>query len=564
MLPQNLNRRDAETLRFKGKKMEAKRKNKLSPFTFLFFTSFSLRFCVSAVVLFFIGCQSQPTDLRTFAPAETLVYLETSDLAKTLNALTENEIFTKLAASKKDFSALENVQFAVAVTGFETSEKQVTDNQSILSFKPRFVAIAETHLWNWQAVSLTENQIGEFVNETYGGKVNLEASDKNGGKWFVWTAKDGRKTFALVENSRIFFGNDDTAIEKCLAVGRGEGDSLMKNENFVRAYNTSSKNLAFGYVSSDGIAQIANIAGISTAVEASEDDVPRSFIAKILPQVVQKSVSEITWTAQKTEQGIEDIFRISTTAEVSSVLKETIVPAAQNQTNSAEFLPADIFSATRYNLQNPQLAWRSLLLVAAKQVDAVSAKILIAFSDSVFAPYGVAKSETFLSAIGSEILTARFDAEGDKSAAIVTVKNAETVKKSLSEEINFKKTPEKQIDAEIWKSDDTTSSAAFIGDKLILGDSESVLKCLGAKQSGQNFTKTGHFPKFSETRAVAVTFSNDTDTAENVVKILGNLKSGQNALTNYLTETRFDDKGIERKTVSAFGFIGTILEQLSD
>jgi hypothetical protein len=511
--------------------------------------------------LFFIGCRSQPTDLRTFAPAETLIYLETSDLAKTLNALTENEIFTKLAANKKDFSAFENVQIAVAVTGFETSEKQVTDSQSIMSFKPRFVAIAETHAWNWQAVSLAKNQIGAFVNETYGGEVNLETLDKNGGKWFIWTAKDGRKAFAFVENSQIFFGNDDTAIEKCLAVKRGEGDSLMKNENFTRAYDSSNENLAFGYVSSDGIAQIADIVGVSIAVKASEDDAPRSFIAKILPQILQKSINQITWRAQKTEQGIEDVFRISTNAEVSSVLKETIIPIAQNQINSAEFLPADIFSATRYNLQNPQLAWRSLLLIAAKQVDAVSAKVLIAFSDSVFAPYGVADSETFLSAIGSEILTVRFDAEGEKSAAIVTVKNAENLKKSLSEEINFKKAAENQAAAQVWKSDDGISNAAFVGDKLILGDSESVLKCLQAKQSGQNFTKTGHFPKFYETRAVAVTFSNDTDSAENIVKALGDLKNGQNTLTNFLTETRSGDKGIERKTVSAFGFIGTILEQ---
>ncbi len=224
-------------------------------------------------------------------------------------------------------------------------------------------------------------------------------------------------------------------------------------------------------------------------------------------------------------------------------------------------MPPDIFSATRYNLENPQIAWRSLLLAAAKQVDAASAKILIVFADSIFAPYGVADSETFLSAINSEIITARFDAQGEKAAAIVTVKNPEAVKKSLSGEIDFKKVPEKQGEAEIWKSDDGFSSAAFVGDKLILGYSESVLKCLQAKQSGQNFTKTGRFALFSENRAVAVTFSNDLTSAETIVKILGDWKTGQNALTNYVTETRFNEKGFERKIVSAFGFIGTIVEQ---
>src|SRR5688572_16516196 len=126
----------------KGKRQKAKVR-KCFTFYHLLFTSFSLRLCVSAVILFFIGCQSQPTDLRTFAPSETLVYLETGDLAKTLNALTENEVFKKLAANKRDFSVLENVQLAVAITGFETSQQQVTGEQSILKFKPHFVAIAD-------------------------------------------------------------------------------------------------------------------------------------------------------------------------------------------------------------------------------------------------------------------------------------------------------------------------------------------------------------------------------------------------------------------------------------
>src|SRR5688500_11982059 len=140
MLPQ------MKRVKAKGKRQKAK-----------FARAFSFAFCLLPFA-FLLSCQSQSTDLRTFAPSETLVYLETSDLANTLNALTENEIFTKLAAGKKDFSALENVQLAVAVTGFETSQQQVAGEQTILKFKPNFVAIADTHAWNWQAISLTENQ----------------------------------------------------------------------------------------------------------------------------------------------------------------------------------------------------------------------------------------------------------------------------------------------------------------------------------------------------------------------------------------------------------------------
>ncbi|MGI9055487.1 MAG: hypothetical protein ACR2F2_06760 [Pyrinomonadaceae bacterium] len=511
----------------------------------------------------FSACNSAPTDLRNYAPVDSLVYLETNDLQKTLDSLTENETFQRLTNSKKDFPALKDVQLAVVVTGFETNEKQITDSQAILNFKPQFVAIADTQAWEFQAVSLTENQIGSFVNETYGGNVNLEKSKKNGGEYFIWTATDGRKLFAFVSGSLIFFGNNETAIEKCLAAKRGEAENLTKNGELETVYDEAKNKLAFGFVSSEGIKQIADFAGVSAAIETSEDELPRNFIAKILPQILSKSVKRVVWTTEKTEQGISDNFRFETAKEISDVIKETIVPANRTENNSAEFLPAEIQSVTRYNLENPQIAWRSLLLTTGRQTDEQSAKILIAFSDSFFAPFGISSGEMFLNSVGSEILTARFDAEGEKQIAIVTVKNAETLKKSLLPE--FKKQTANQNGAEIWKVEDEDLTAVFVGNNLILGDSESVLNCLQSQQTGENFTRSKYFQNFSGSRTATVTFGKDDDSAHKIAGILGNIKNKDLRTNSYfLTETRFSGNAFERKTVSDFGFVGTILEQFAE
>jgi hypothetical protein len=538
----------------KSKKLKGKNGAQTFTFAFLLFT-----------FAFLSSCNSKPTDLRTLAPAETLVYLESNDLSKTLYALTENETFRQAAKDKPDFSVLENVQFAVAVTGFEATEKKLTEENSALDFKPHFVAIADTHAWKPTAVSIAENQINNFVKEIYGEDVKLEKDEKRDAKFFTWTSADGRKLFSAVSGSIIYIANDESLLDKCLAIGRGEADNLLKNESLSRAYAANTENnLAFGYVSPEGVAQISNLAGISVASETSKEAEGQSFIARVLPQILRGTTREILWTAQKKEAGIEDKLSISLNPETSSVLRETLAQSVDARSTSAEFLPSDVFSMTRYNLKNPQVAWRSLLLVSANNTDSLSGNLIIRFSDKVLESYGISNAEMFLSAVDADIFTAQFDAAGEKSVTIATTRDTEKIRKSLSE-INFKSQPEKYLNAEIWYSQDKRTAAAFAENKLILGDVESVLKCLDAKLNGQNFTKNRSFLKLTESKAAAITFAKDTDSAEKIVAILSEPNDeNKRFITDYLTETRITEKGIERKTVSDFGLIGSIIEQLKE
>lgn len=526
-----------------------------SKLTLTFYFLFSVFSFLSAA-----GCSSPPTDLRNFAPADALIYLETKDLGKTLDALTNNRAFAEAAKAKPDFSLLKNVQAAIVVSGFETSENQVTEENSVLNFKPHFALIAETHLWNWQTLRLVENNLNDFIRRSYGEDAKLETSEKNAGKSFVWTAKNDRKIYAFVENSRVYFGNDETIIEKCLAVSRGTGESSAKSGrgNFSAAENT----LADGFISTAGIREIANIVGVRTAMQTTEDGAGRSFIARFLPTLLQNSVQEIDWTATQTEQGIEDKISIATAPEVAKIFNETLAANTSAQTNAAEFLSPDVYSATRYNLQNPLIAWRSLLLVAAKQTDAASGKIVQTFAGTLLAPYEITDAETFLDAVDAPILTAQFDADGEKSVVIANVKNVENLKKSIAG-IDFKVQPEKISNAEIWKSEDGETSAAFVENKLILGSSDAVAKCLQAKQTGANLAKNSARQNFIESRAASATFGKDS--AESVVEVLGGKKQENLQLNvGFFTETRFTEKGIERRTVSPFGLIGSLIEQIQE
>jgi len=135
----------------------------------------------------------------------------------------------------------------------------------------------------------------------------------------------------------------------------------------------------------------------------------------------------------------------------------------------------------------------------------------------------------------------------------------------MSKEINFNAPSEKLENAEMWFSENKQLAALFTENKLLLGDGESVLKSLRARGSGQNFTKTPKFQRFIESQAAAVSFGIDTDSATKIVEVLGKMKNENKKLaTFYLTETHFTEKGFERKNVSDFGLIGTILQQIPD
>lgn len=520
----------------------------------------SVFICIHLWIIFFASCASKPAELRTLVPAESLIYLETNDLGRAVRSVTESKPFMELAKEKPDLSALDGIQMAVAITGFETSEQEITAENSILNFRPRFVAIAETHAWNWQALSFAENKLGEFINVVYGGEISLETSEKYGGRYFVWTAQDGRKAYALVQGSLIYFGNDESAIEKCLAVKRGEAESIAKN---LKLPAGTGNELATGYISPDGTSQIANLAGISMAIRTGEEEEVKSFVARVLPELLRNSVTDASWTAVKTEQGIEDRLTISLKPEVAAVFNETLIPGGNASTDLAAFVPADVFSATRYSLRDPQIAWRSVLLVAQRQTDEMSGKIIAGFSGSLFEPYGIADPESFLSAAGTEIFTAKFDAEGEKPVVIAAVTDIEKVRKSIAREIDLNKPAEQYSGADLWRSGDGELAAAFAGNVVIVGDAEGVIKCLQAKLSGANLPTLALFKQFSESKVVAVTVAKDVESAAKAVEVVGEKKSDEaSASMNYLIETRFNQSGIERRTISDLGLIGSIIEQI--
>lgn len=504
-----------------------------------------------------LSCGSKQADLRSLAPAETLVYLETDDLAAALQPIVDSKPFAEVAKSKPDFSALKGVQVAVAVTGFETTEEKLTDEHSVGKVQPRFVAIADTHAWNFQAVAFADQKLGEFVTDIYKSDTTEEQTDKHGGKFFSWTARDGRKAFALVIDSQIYFGNDETAIEKCLAVRRGESDSLAKTGKLAPRLPDS---LASGYVSTDGVAQIAALVGLQFASEASDDADVQSTVAGILPSILRSSITEIVWTSTKTDRGIEDKYAIAMATELAAIFNETMAASESPDDSVNTLLPLSLESVSIYKFKNPQLALRSLLLTAGERAEPFIGKIFAQFIAVTFDSYGIRDAEKFLGSLGSVIAIARLDSE-DRSAIIASVKDQKTAELSLSENAKPLVAASANGRGRVWQEDDQAMKVIFENNRILIGDERVVDVCgVTARDVDQNLPTE----LFRANGASIVSVGKDTGSALSLIAMLAREGHGDTqAVSTYTTETRFTRTGIERRTVSDFGLIGSIIAQLA-
>ena len=520
--------------------------------------SFGFAFCLFTFGLSF-SCSTKPTDLRWLVPSDSLVYLEADDLGAVMGAITERPAFREAAKEFPDLSVLNGVKLAVTVTGFETKEHPVTDENSVLNFTPRFVAILETNAWNYQALKFTEEKLGSFIDDVYGGEVLLETSDKHDGKYFVWTANDGRKAYGLVQGSVVYFGNDESSIEKCLAAKRGDVESIAKNPKI-----TNGDRLAFGYVSPDGVAQIANIVGLSLAKQSSEEGEVQGFVARVLPEILRNSLKEATWNAKKTDEGIADTYSISIKPEASTVLRETLIASRAQTEGLPRINPEGAVSVTRYNLQAPHIAWRSLVLSAGKATDSTSGALVVNFSDGLFEPYGIEDPEKFLKSVEPELFTVRFGESGENVVVVAKIKDHASFEQSIASELRTVKPVAEFPDRLIRKSADGELILVSVPSGFIyLGDAYSVEKLLGVKEgNGSNspFTK-----QMFESDALSATMGVDTALVAKIVPLFSQTRTSDAAPgSHFFTETRFGKDGLERRTVSDFGLIGWIASQLTN
>ncbi len=490
----------------------------------------------AAAVFVFTFSRAKGDDLRTAVPAEALAFLYIRDVSEIEPYLDSK----KTNGEKRDLSFLSGIEMAVAITGFETSEQKIADDSSILNFKPTFTVIADTRSWSWRSRGLIDGPIDEFIEAEYGKSVKRTRKASEFAELTLWTAEDGRQAFASRQGSRIFFGNNEKSLLDCLAAANKKIPDLTRDKELDSFLNDASESVVKGYFPRRAVERFAGVAGISAAVSGSEEELARTFISRLVPQLVGNTVEGVFWQGRRENGMVVDSVQIKLNSEVSAVFSETMISSAGGFRKLIDFVPPDTTSVTKYSLAKPRLAFRSLLLVTAKHSDPVSGRLISSFSGAMLEPYGIRDPEAYLDASGPHFLTVQTGAGDDETVAVTEIRDRESILASLNPEIGMNGKPETSNEAELWANAESEYAAAIANNVLIVGSREAVLRSVKRNGSTKSLSSNQFFKIFESSGAAAVTLDLDVKASN-------------------LTETSFDKHGFTRTYTSRAGLLGSLL-----
>ncbi|HEX8143028.1 MAG TPA: hypothetical protein VF553_10575 [Pyrinomonadaceae bacterium] len=545
----------------------------------------------------------QKADMMAYVPVDTVVYMEANSLPEITRALTATDAWMALALPagiRSDLGQLgwlsrlalwtgigpaEAVVFSRAQVAVAVMSLTSADAGETLKVKPRYAVVVETHTSAGRARAAVESRLGDFARRAY-GEPRIERRQVDGTEFLTWSSpSEERHIIAAIVESVAIIGNDEGAVRACLAVRRGERQSLsgVAQIEEMRERVAGNGALAFGYVSVKGTAQLLELGAAIYASQISADPRLQSLAAVVLPQLSSKILGSAGWSARMTGGVIEDRYFISVQDSVAARMRVPLSFTDSLTPRGSELLPAEIYSMSRYESADPEAAWRGTIGAIISPLDTVGAFLLTNLSRNLLTPYGIDEPESFLRAVGPELITARLDDTGASTVVIAEVRDEKALRAFVAKRLGARARTEQVGDAlMLISTDEERGAASFVAGRLVMSTTTaSVRRCMEARARGQALSQSDAFKKASRLASMngtanALTYSDDRPSARNfIVAIAGqrgasakafNATEFERALSQVpyaVSATRLADGGFERTTRSAFGQFGSLAIQFA-
>lgn len=544
----------------------------------------------------------ETVDMSAYVPADSVVYLEANNLPEIVRGLTSTNAWQTLAPpaglnsniaklgwlsrwsawtgiGPAETVVFSRAQVAVAVLGFDATEEAGT----ALNIKPRIALVAETHTSARRVQAAVTKLIGNYARRAY-GEPKVESKETDDALVTTWsTAGGGRKIIAAIAESTLIIGNDEEAVQSCLAVRRGERASLANDEQLaqMRLRMSATDALAFGYVSPAGTRKLLEVALIAYGGQLASDPKIQSAAAILIPQLANRILGGMAWSSRISGGAVEDSYYLSLQNELASRLQSALATSNESIIKASDFLPADTYQLTNYNYRDPEAAWRGLNAAISSQLEITIAPLVGRFLDESLRPFGIESPRDFLRTVGPDITTARLDGDGTALVLVASIRDRAALNTLVRRRLGSVRT-ERISDAEMMiATDEAQGAAGFVGDHLITGGVDDVRRCLQERAALRTLAASNAFQGSAQLAsgsdpASMTTFTNDYQFSRRFISLLSRLNvirqsppnaaALQNALSERpyaLSETRLVEGGFEKKTRSSFGQFGALAVQLA-
>jgi hypothetical protein len=390
-------------------------------------------------------------DMSAYAPADSLLYLESNSPADVVGALAKTDawkLVDDLSGNQRKMATqpwsmefvkwtgigpINSVIFTRAQLAVVVTDLGIAQDEESLTIKPEGALLVETHTSESRIRPPMEQALKKFAETAY-GEPTLSRTNLDGVEFIEWTAPGGsRQLVATIAGSLVIVGNTERAVQKALSAALGRQPSLKDDPDLQRLrLNLADHALTFGYVPAKNSGRLLSVALPMVLGRAPSNP----EFEHLISSASSKIITSLAWSSKPLGKGIEDRYRINLQPGVVAQLKESF-SCRQSDTSSQPDLPGNFFSATYYSFQNPMMAWQGLKTSVSSQVDALSAIVFSSLLKSALLPYGINEPEKFLSQIVGPVLTVRLDPDASGSMLIAKLRNQSAMRELLTSEMGF-------------------------------------------------------------------------------------------------------------------------------
>ncbi|HTG95437.1 MAG TPA: hypothetical protein VL866_22755 [Pyrinomonadaceae bacterium] len=528
-------------------------------------------------------------DMAGYVPADSLVYLEFNSLPDLARAIEQNDTWKAAAKTlNTDSRLIDPFWSAIARSGAAPAKSVVLSRAQValvlvgmnsipdgdtLRIRPEVALVVETHTASWRIRTMAADAVKTLAAHAYGQSNCVERS---GDAYYVdcSSSTNGRKLMATVDGSVVIIGNTETAIRACLDVRQGSRPSLRTDPELQRSREqlNAADAFSFGYVSSANVAKIFSWAAPVLMGRAPGD--PQ--LEQLLATSAGKILKSVAWASRSLSGGMEDRYLISLDSDLLPRIEPVFATTAAGD-DGWKHVPSGAETFTLYQVRNPLDALNAMNSAVSYKLDALSAVMFSSLLRSSLAVYGVENPTLVLPLVSPPLVTLRAKATDESSVLIARVNDPGRLRSILESQ---------KIEGgirviDLTKDWSNKGSAAFLAvmvdGYVVMGKTESVDSWFSLTRSSATASEkpTAFQQVKPNENAVTITYANDSTRVSSFVSTINLLRGNRlsdeqsaavmnatKASSFSITESRLDDRGIERTTRSPFGQMSTLMSLL--